>query len=211
MKNAELIQFCKDEGIDVPAKNISKPTKNELLAAIKEFYSKTDIEEKNEGLDAVEEELEAEMTDADEFLAEPETNAAEKKVPATKESKAKTRARKRRQQYDELMPLKRVLITSNADNQTKTNLVFITWGNGLIGHKTDRVYLGRPWHVREGALRNMRNSVIRRSIQNEDENRVDWETVPAYNIQELAPLTKQEIETIGRRQTIRDASIESLV
>ena len=195
MTNNDLMQYCKDEGIEVEAKNVSKPTKKELLTAIKKF-------EQSQFGDNV-----------DDFLAADEkVIEAEKLARETKPKNQKlTRAQKRKKQYNELMPLKRVLITSNADNQTKTNLEFITWGNGLIGHHTDRVYLGKPWHVREGALRNMRRAMITRSVQNEDENKIDFETVPAYNIQELDPLSESEIELIAKRQTIRNASIESLI
>ena len=204
MTNQELMNYCIEEGIEVESKNVSKPTKKELLTAIKNAAATSIV-------DGVEEE--PEMTDADEFLNEGEPDGLqEKEESKTKEVKKKlTRAQKRRMQHDMLMPLRRVIITTNADNQTKTNLEFITWGNGLIGHHTDRVYLNKPWHVREGALRNMRNAIITESVQNEEENRVDTVTKPAYNIQMLDPLTKEEIERIGKRQVIRDASIESLI
>ncbi|MCK5848974.1 MAG: hypothetical protein KAH01_07260 [Caldisericia bacterium] len=206
MTNKDLIEYCEAEGIDVDSKNVSKPTKKELLTAIELF-------EKNQ------------MSDADEFLKEAKTEEPEieeeiqnnteyeKAMEVLKEKKKPklTRAQKRKKQHDELMPLKRVIITTNADNQTKTNLEFITWGNGLIGHHTDRVYLGKAWHVREGALRNMERAIITESVQNEDENRVDFITKNAYNIQRLDPLSEAERERIGKRQIIRDASIESLI
>ncbi len=190
MKNKDLIEYCKEEGIEVEAKNVSKPTKTELLDAIKKF--------------------EAEQLGEIEGFFEPEEIEELENKPEVEKPKM-TRAQKRKKQHDELFPLRRVLITSNATNQTQTNLKFITWGNGLIGHQTDRVYLGKPWHVREGALRNMRNATISKSIQDEEGNTVRFETVPAYNIQELQPLSKKEIDLIAKRQTIRDASIESLI
>ena len=198
MTNKDLIEYCEAEGIDVDSKNVSKPTKKELLESIKQY--------EKEQLGDVEEFLEPEtivekMDAVDEALGE--------KIPT--KPKKQTRAQKRRVQYNELMPLKRVLVSSNADNQTKTSLEFVTWGNGLIGHHTDRVYLNKPWHVREGALRNMERAIITESIQNEEENRVDTVTKPAYNIQRLDPLTEEERERIGKRQIIRDASIESLI
>ncbi len=205
MTNKDLAEYCIDEGIKVDSKNVSKPTKPELLKAIKEFETK-----QSEPVEtATEEEIEDEgMTDVDEFLTQMNP---EPPVPVKSKTAKLTRAQKRKIQYNELMPLKRVMITTNADNQTKTNLVFITWGNGLLGHKTDRVYLGKPWHVRQGALNNMRDAMTRISIQDEEGNQVRFETVPTYNIVDLAPLTKDEIERIGKRQIIRDASIESLI
>ena len=189
MKNKDLIDYCNEEGIEVKSKNVSKPTKTELLDAIKKFEAE-------------------QMGDVEDFLEPEEIEELEKKPEVKKKM---TRAQKRKMQHDELFPLKRVLITSNATNQTQTNLKFITWGNGLIGHQTDRVYLGKPWHVREGALRNLRNATISKSIQDEEGNTVRFETVPAYNIQELPQLTKKEIDLIAKRQTIRNSSIESLI
>ncbi len=134
------------------------------------------------------------------------------KEPEIKEVKKLTRSQKRRKQYNELMALKRVIITSNSTNQTKTDgIERIAWGNRLLGHQVDNIVLGKPWHVREGALRNLRNSIIRQPIQDDDANTVKFETVPAWNIQVLEPLSKEEIERIAKRQTIRDASIESLI
>jgi len=190
MKNKDLIEYCKEEGIEVEAKNVSKPTKTELLNAIKKF--------------------EAEQLGEIEGFFEPEELEELENKPEVPKNKM-TRAQKRQMQRNELFPLRRVLITSNAKNQTQTNLQFITWGNGLIGHQTDRVYLGKPWHVREGALRNLRESVITFPVQDEEGNTIKFETGPAYNIQMLEPLTEEEIEKIARRQTIRDSSIESLI
>jgi hypothetical protein len=211
MTNKDLIEYCKDEGIDVDSKNVSKPTKKELLAAIKAFeQGQAEPEEVTEVSD---EEIEDEgMTDADEFLNMLDEPTVETKKESTAiKTKKLSRAQKRRLQYNEYMPLKRVLVTTNADNQTKTSLVFITWGNGLLGHRTDRVYLGKPWHVRQGALNNMKAAFTAISIQDEEGNQVKSETLPTYNIIELDALTKNEIETIKKRQIIRDASIESLV
>ncbi len=209
MTNKDLMEYCKSENIDVRSKNVSKPTKKELLEAIKNFelgQTEPDVEELTE--DEIDEEG---MTDADEFLKMEVPDPKPAKVKQVGKTAKLTRAQKRRLQYNELMPLKRVLVTTNADNQTKTNLVFITWGNGLLGHKTDRVYLGKPWHVRQGALNNMKNALTAISIQDEEGNQVKSETVPTYNIVNLDALTAEQIATIGKRQTIRNASIESLI
>jgi hypothetical protein len=194
MKNQELIQYCKEEGIEVKAKNPSKPNKTELITAIKEFEKE-------------------QMDNIDDFLAQDDIEPEVEDIDTGSVSKPEkmTRAQKRAKQRRELFPLKRVIITSNSTNQTQTPLQFITWGNGLIGHQTDRVYLGKKWHVREGALRNLRNAIIREPVMDDEGNTVKFETRPAYNIQELPPLTKEEIEVIAKRQTIRDSSIESLI
>lgn len=214
MTNKDLKEYCDAEEIFVASKNVSKPTKKEYLLAIQSFEKmqheniQAYVEQAEPVLEEVEVESDNEPEEEDEFFKE--IMAEKSKVASTPKKKgALTRAQKRKKQYDELMPLKRVLITSNATNQTKSNVEYVTWGNGLLGHKTDLVYMGKPWHVREGALRNMRNANV--SISRQDGNNIVYETVPAYNIQVLDALSPEEIEKIAKRQTIRDASIESLI
>ena len=208
MKNADLKEYCVEEGIDVDSKNVSKPTRAEYISAIEAF-------EGNNAEKVVTEEFET-IVDNSDFDREVETikaKGAENGVQEeSKTKKVETRKDKKRKQYNELMSLKRVIITSNAVNQTKTGgIERISWGNRLLGHNTDNVIIGKPWHVREGALRNLKNAKINQSIQDDEGNQVRFEIIPAWVIQYLDPLTKDEIKKIAKRQTIRDASIESLI
>lgn len=193
LTNNELQAFCEENNIDVDSKNVSKPTKTEFLAAI----------ERN---------AEREKVVTDDFLdvdiADPE---AEKETIIADKAPTESRAKKRRRLYNEMHALKRVVVTSNSTSQTKQGLVFITWGNRLLGHNTDRVQLEKPWHVREGALRNMKAAMITESVQDEDGNSIKTKPKKAYYIEELEPLTKEEIQDIARRQQIRDSSIDSLI
>lgn len=201
--NSDLKDYCQSEEITVSSKNVSKPTRAEYLKAIQDFEQNNNelVEtEKNEYID------ESNMTSIDEFL-----NDDLEFIEKSKNSTRLSRAEKRKMQYEELMPLRRVLITSNSTNQTQTNLHYITWGNGLLGHMTDRVFLGRPWHVREGALRNIEAAMITEPVQDYDTNTVKFESKPAFNVKKLDPLTKEEIDKIAKRQAIRNASIESLI
>ena len=211
-KNDDLKEYCTDAGIDIDSKNVSKPTRKEYIDAITKFESSfTDepSEKENEEIDSTEPVFE-DNSFLNEIKPIGENNGLQEEDKKTK--KVETRAQKKKKQYNTMHALKRVLITSNSTNQTKTNgIERITWGNRLLGHQTDNVVIGKAWHVREGALRNMKSSIITNSIQDDEGNQVRFETVPAWNIQILEPLTEKEIEKIGRRQTIRDASIESLV
>ena len=215
MKNADLKEYCENEGIDVDSKNVSKPTRKEYIASIEAFES-------GMGEKVITEEFET-IADDDDFTKEVAmVKAEDTKIEGDndglqKEDKAKkviSRREKKRAQEKEVMALKRVIITSNSTNQTKTGgIERISWGNRLVGHQTDNVVIGKPWHVREGALRNMRGATIRQSIEEDDMaigSKVKFETIPAWVIQYLDPLTKEEIIKIGKRQTIRDASIDSL-
>ena len=209
MKNADLKEYCADEGIDVDSKNVSKPTRAEYIASIEAFESQL-------GEKVVTEEFET-IADEDDFTREvtmikAEGNQDGVQEEETKTKKVITRREKKRSQHKELMALKRVIVTSNATNQTKTNgIERISWGNRLLGHQTDNVVIGKAWHVREGALRNLKNAIITQSVQDDEGNQVRFETVPAWVIQYLDPLTKDEINKIAKRQTIRDASIDSLI
>ncbi len=210
MTNKDLKEYCEEEGIDVDSKNVSKPTKVEYIDAIERFESGN---------------VQKVVTQEFETIAEPEIKIEDdfaKEVTAindstgVQENKTKkvteTRAQKRRKQYNELMALKRVIVTSNQTNQTKTGgIERISWGNRLLGHNTDNVVIGKPWHVREGALRNLKDAKITQSVQDDDGNQVRFETIPSWIIQYLDPLTQKEIDKIAKRQTIRDASIDSLI
>ena len=204
MTNKELAEYCKENNIDVPAKNVSKPSKTEFLNAI--YANEEDIN--SEGIYTEEDAL----SNADDFLNVDENNSDENVTESAKQKK-ESRSQKRQKQWKELMALKRVIINSNDNNQTriKNQVEYCTWGNRLLGHHTDRFIIGKPWHVREGALRNLKNMMISRSVQDEEGNTVRFETVPAYIIQELPALTKEEIDVIAKRQIIRDSSIESLI
>ncbi len=208
MKNKDLKEYCEDEGIDVDSKNVSKPTRAEYIDSIERFESGNAVKvvtaEPETILDTEPEVIEDDFTK--------EVTAMKKSTGAKDNLKVETRAQKRRKQHAELMTLKRVIITSNATNQTKTGgIERISWGNRLLGHNTDNVVIGKPWHVREGALRNMKSAIITQSVQDDEGNQVSKETVPSWVIQYLDPLTTKEIEKIAKRQAIRDASIDSLI
>jgi hypothetical protein len=219
--NKELIAFCEENGIRVNAKG-AKPNKTELLDAIQSFFAEGDDVERtkfNEDTqvdmddvlsDDVIEALEPDATDADELLDVGSPQPVDK---YDVERTAETRAQKRKRQYKEMMKLKRVIIASNNTNQTKikNQVNYCTWGNRLLGYHTDRYVLDTPWHVREGALRNLRNARITRHINDAEGNTVKFETVPAFIIQELPQLTKDEIKTIAKKQIIRESSIENLI
>ena len=199
LTNKDLKEYCDNEGIDVDSKNVSKPTKKEYIAAIEKHTSAQN--------DADDDFLNVEDEGIKDGLQEEEKTSSEKEV------KTLTRAQKRRQQYNQMMVKKRVMISSNQDNQTKVknSMFFVTWGNRLLGHQTDRIILDKPWHVREGALQNLRSVIVTESVQDEEGNKIDTVTKPGYIIQELKPLTKKEIDVIAKRQLIRDSSIDSLI
>ena len=197
MKNKDLKEYCEEEGIDVDSKNVSKPTRTEYIDSIEAF-------EASNGEKVVTEKFET-IADEDDFVKEVKMVQAET-------ISASPRKKRISKKNHPLMSLKRVIVTSNANNQTKTGgIERISWGNRTLGHNTDNVMIGKPWHVREGALRNLKSATIRISTTDDNGNHAGVDKAPAWVIQYLDPLTKEEINKIAKRQTIRDASIDSLI
>lgn len=182
MTNKELAELADQLDVEVEAKNPSKPNKTELIKALEKY---------------------------DGITEEPDVVEEEVKTEAAKPAKKDTKTSKRRQQYNDKMKLIRVLITSNSDSQTKTAMRTITWGNRLLGYNTDRVVFEKPWHVRQGALDNMKNATIVKQIQNDETGNIDKVIVPAYNIVEMAPLTKEELAVMADKQKVRNAALDS--
>ena len=189
MTNAQLEGFCNDLGIDVKAKG-KKPNKAEYMAAIASYYG-IDTEEPDESTD-----------EADKIIDKLSKNFGKKEK---KESEKK-------RQLKELMALRRVQISSNKDNQkdpSNLNIVHtVSWGNRVVGYYTDRFILNKPWHVREGALRNLRNATFRKSVVNSATHETTMITVPMYNIAELPPLTEEEIKEMAAKQKTRNAAVD---
>ena len=185
--NAELSSLIEDLGIDVEAKNPKKPNKAELVAALNKY----------DGVDP----------EAEEAIEEPQE--VQKKAKSAKQ----TKKAQYKEQYNKMMKLMRVNVTSNSQSQTKpmpNQVLPVSWGNRVLGYHTDRLILGKPWHIRYGALLNLKNSVTTISVQNDEKNRVDTQVIPSYNIIELKSLTKPELDKMAKRQIIRDESLEAL-
>jgi ABC-type enterochelin transport system substrate-binding protein len=184
--NKELVELCEELNIDVDAKNPSKPNKAELITALEAYDAETE-----------------DFVSGDDMVEQIE-EAAENPAATTE-----TKAQKRRRQVRELTKKVRVIATSNADNQTKTDLITIGWGNDLIGHQNDRLLLGKPWHIRQGALDTLRAMTINKAVQNDEQNRVDYVELPAYNVQDLGLLSKEEYKAMADKQKVRDAAVSA--
>ena len=226
MKLDELKEIAAQKGITKfeKAKNPHKPNKTEVINAIL-------AAEKSEVKGVTEEEVteeraeELEQENQDEFLKEALAEATIVETEETEEAEninirtisfADPRFKrlpdivKKREQERRLFPFKRVLITSNQTNQTQHNLIRVTWGNTLIGHQTDNVLLGKPWHVRVGALNNLKEAETTKQEWDEIGNKIVYTPIPAYNIVELEPLTEAEIKEMAKKQTVRNAAVEAM-
>jgi len=212
MTKAQLLEYCEVNGITVISKNPKKPTNDEIIACIDEATvvdTVTDSAVESEGIETDES---AEAAN-DAFALKAAKEAEVLLTPEALQAKAekniqKTRAQKQKR---EMLPLIRVMIIDNQQSQTHkvaNAIQFKGWGNRLIGYFNERIVIGKPWHVRRGCLNNMKSETIIIPVQNDDQNRIDWETMPRYSITELTPLTKDEIEVIRQRQVVRGQSVE---
>ncbi len=211
MKNADLFEYCKDNGVEIEANNVSKPTKREMISALVAAEKYQDVvedtnDEVKEDAITVREEIDQatqdETSDADEFLNVGTTNARkrkksenEKRIEAANKKKA-------------MSVLKRVIITEPNRTQTaiSNQAYYCSWGNGVIGHFTDKYILGSEWHVRLGALKNLESATTLVTAIDKATGEMKTHKAKKYNIQYLEPLTKAELELIAKRQVIKESA-----
>lgn len=202
--NLDLINICDELNLTVEAKNTQKPNKMELIAAIEKYNGVTDttdaVATETEGVDT----NELSVDEFEEFMGESKADD----VVATVVKKKKKLSR--REMKDMLFPLRRVQVLANDETQTKRDVKFITWGNDIIGHNTDRLLMGRPWHIREGALRNLRENMVSRSVPHPETGNPEFIEMPAYNIIDLPMLKLEEYKALGKRQEMRNAAVDGL-
>ena len=216
MTNAELKAVCEKNGYDIKAKKATQPTQAELLAAIENGQAK-EIEEADENVledegyfEEPAELNEGEVMDSFAKAALAETDKLITPEAKLEKAKRKARSAQAAAQRKQVMQLKRVTIIDNQMNQThkvKNAVQWVGWGNGLIGYYNERIILNKPWHVREGALINLRAVMMNVPTQNDEQNKIDWEVMPRYSITELEPLNKEQIELIGKKQNVREQAL----
>lgn len=204
--NAELVEMVKTQGLTVDAKNPAKPVKAELIKAI--------VDNTADEVDELTAIMEAEdNANAQAALKDAELEVIKEREPTAPVPKKMTRAQLKKKQFADKMKYCRVMATSNRSSETKTDLVTISWGNGLLGYHTDRVMLGKPWHVRQGALDNMNGSTVIIQVPKYTDtgasNGVERTTIPAYNIVDLGLLTQEEYSKMAEKQQIRNAAADA--
>jgi len=129
---------------------------------------------------------------------------------AKSKSEVKKKKKTKRQLKEELMALKRVVVTElrqvqQYENDDSNRVEFITWGNAVVGFHTNKVVFGTPWFLPVGCIRNL-EGVRYQKIDNK-RTQVAQSTAPrpAYKIDYLPMPTKSELETIAKRQQLRAA------
>lgn len=199
--NADLQTICDELSITVEAKSTKKPNKTELITAI-ERYNGVDSSEDAIGTETEGVDIEVSEEEFAEFMGDVATTEVKDEAPKKKKMT-------KREMQKVLFKLHRVQITANDETQSKRDVKFITWGNDVIGHQTDRLLMGRPWHIRDGALRNLKDNIISKSVPNPETGNPEYVEIPAYNIIELPLLTMEQYKELGKKQEVRDAAVDA--
>jgi hypothetical protein len=186
-----LIDDLTDSGANIvlDAKNPNKPNKTELLSAVN-VYKKSLIAEEEE------------------YQAEDETSPeleAPKKILKASEL---PRSQRKRLQTADLFRKECVLITDTRTTQTPDKAMFVSWGNGLIGHQTDVINLeGRNiQYIRRGALANLARVTKRVPIQTEKSEEIKYSDEPRFLITPAAGLSFAELQKKKVEQQIKAAN-----
>jgi len=181
MTNAELATIIEELEIEeVKAKNPGKPNKKELIAAIQ--LAKGETEEAEDAAEEVvpEEKPKTVLPTGDELIA----------------------LRKR----DALRKI-RVVIVDRQENQTKGEVISITWGNRFFGIRTDLISTeSEPQYVTRGALQNLRDMTT--VIQTpKSTGGVKKQVIPRFVITEVEGLTADELAELATKQRMRNAKV----
>ncbi len=190
MTNEELKTLCADFDLTVSAKNPAKPNKSELLTALNEFKTQQDIINGN---------IEAPVEDA------PATKEPEKKIVLASKL---PRSKRKKLQWADLARKECVFITDMRQSQTNDHALFVSWGNGLIGHHTDVVNLeGRnKQYIRRGALANLRNVTMEGLDQEDFGGELVPKPIPRFLITPAEGLSYEELKKKRVEQQIKAAN-----
>lgn len=109
---------------------------------------------------------------------------------------------------EEATKLVRVIITPMDSSKRDYQGDVFSAGNAVVPTMTKYVPFGVEWHVPQIILNTIKEKVINRFIAKKDERGREYreyQEARAYSIQELPPLTKEELEELAKSQEMRQA------
>lgn len=109
---------------------------------------------------------------------------------------------------EEATKLVRVIITPMDSSKRDYQGDVFSAGNAVVPTMTKYVPFGVEWHVPQIILNTIKEKVINRFIAKKDERGREYREyleARAYSIQELPPLTKEELEELAKSQEMRQA------
>jgi hypothetical protein len=207
--NAELIEYCNNNNIEVKHKN-AKPNKTELLTAIEAWMNQeaTNIkaEPVEDQLDDVEINKEEELDDFDNF--DPQVPSAKSTEPSKTSSKLLSNKDKLKI-IKEAKALKRVIVNLNqayGENVKEGQVMRVSIGNAVLNPEDEIFPIGKPWHLTNAAVKQLDSIVKQVPIIDQSSGLISgYKTVKKFFITELPPLTEQELKALAKKQLIRNA------
>lgn len=112
------------------------------------------------------------------------------------------------QTLDEATKLVRVIITPMDSTKRDYQGDVFSAGNGVVPTMTKYVPFGVEWHVPQIILNTIKEKVMNKFIAKKDERGREYREyleAKAYSIQELSPLTKEELAELAKSQEMRKA------
>lgn len=109
---------------------------------------------------------------------------------------------------EEATKLVRVIITPMDSSKRDYQGDVFSAGNAVVPTMTKYIPFGVEWHVPQIILNTIKEKVINRFIAKKDERGREYREyleARAYSIQELPPLTKEELEELAKSQEMRQA------
>lgn len=112
---------------------------------------------------------------------------------------------------DEELKLIRVIVTPNDASKREFQSELIQAGNSVLGTISRAIPFGVEWHIENILLKSLRERQMHVMVKRKNsEGREYYESklIPAYTIQELPPLTKEELAELARNQAARNSVVE---
>lgn len=109
---------------------------------------------------------------------------------------------------DEATKLVRVIITPMDSTKRDYQGDVFSAGNSVVPTMTKYIPFGVEWHVPQIILNTIKEKVMNKFIAKKDERGREYreyQEAKAYSIQELPPLTKEELQELAKSQEMRQA------
>lgn len=136
--------------------------------------------------------------------------APEEDVAPPKEGQTETKIQRRNRLRREAEKLIRVRLTCMNPAKRDYQGELITVGNSILGTYRKYIPFGVDWHVPQimlNMLKERKYQVFRKEKARGVEHKVA-EFVPEFAIQELPPLTPEELKSLAQRQRMADGTAE---
>lgn len=200
MTSKELLALMNDFDLSIEGKHESKYSKADMVEALNKYKYAMD-----NGIDPDAKEPEEEFDE--ELVASTKQKVATTKPSVVLKASKLSITERRKLQRADLFRKEPVIIHDTQTNQTGIPAMYVTWGNGLIGHQTDIVNLesDQPQYLRRGALQNLRAVMLHESKQDEAGGQIRTVSRPRFSIIPTEGLSEEELKVLAEQQRMRNA------